>query len=514
MIYAFCSDEAFAGTSGSNMQSYNTLNNHLFGVADDELVNYFVTPTVIIDPRSKTGINNRLALNPFGVAAAGRMMLHFDNTREIESAGIINTENVPSIDTTMMSIEEQQALDELTSENGETMLNSLFNIIEYCFLQHGGNNTLLSTSDMNNFLNGSNDYSGYINNTLSVSEATIKCNTVRLKTGVYTAETDLHFRKYISFGYRVSLRDGNFYDLYFKIWMSCDAFKSDYPISSIVKVVFPCSPEKLFTMDFDNKIAAIIQSVNYITGDISNPQIAAEIAETDHSGLTTYTSKYMNNSVATFYRMPFIILYKGAAPSSASMRVYTRNMLQLALPSVTVAQWKAILPDLFVDASYYLVPMFNMRQTISLGDNVRKTVDKNIINYTYIQNKITELFPNRTFASISENASMLMAAGSGLYIFAFPAEGNDEDHKDLYAEHPTYLNVDATTDNWDNMTEITKEFNANLATIIKMAQGDSSLGGNVSYTSASLEGKEYYVFVINSIEFHVMKIGSFNSIGD
>ena len=155
--------------------------------------------------------------------------------------------------------------------------------------------------------------------------------------------------------------------------------------------------------------------------------------------------------------------------------------------------------------------MFHRRQVINT-DGVERTVDMNIINYSDIQDHIVRLFPNRTFEDISENSSLLMAAGSGLYIFAFPAEGNDEDHKHLSAEHPTYINVDATSDKWDNMTEITKEFNANLATIIKMAQGDSSIGSEISYTSASLEGKEYFVFVVNSIEFHVMKIGSFNNV--
>lgn len=517
MIYAFCSDEAFAGTSSSAMQSYDKLNDLSFGVIDDNIINYFVTPTVIIDPRSKSGTNTRLSLAPFGNRAAGRMILHFDNTRTVPSAGTINAENVPSIDTTLVSPDDQAALDALTANTqaGTSMLTSLFNIIECCFLYHSSAISLPTATELNSILTGSVDtYSGYVGGSVSVSEAVINCNKVRLVNGIYTAQDNLPFRKYVSFKYRVSLTDGTTKDLDLKVWMASDSFKTDYPISSIVKVVFPCEPAKLLTMDFDNKIAAIVQSVNYITGDVTNPQLAAEIAAEDHSGMTTYTSKYMNNSIATYYRMPFIILYKGASPSSAAMRVYTRNMLQIAVPSVTIDQWKAILPDLFVDASYFLVPMFNMRQVISTSDSTSKTVDKNIISYSYIQDKITRLFPNRAFSELSGNASLLIAAGSGLYIFAFPAEGNDEAHQDLYAEHPTYINVDATSDSWENMTEITKEFNANLATIIKMAQGDSSIGAEINYTSASLEGKEYFVFVVNSIEFHVMKIGSFNAVED
>lgn len=514
MIYAFCSDEAFAGTSSSAMQSYDKLNDLSFGVIDDNLINYFVTPTVIIDPRSKSGVNTRLSLTPFSNRAAGRMMLHFDNTRTVPSAGMINSENIPTIDTTLVTPDDQAAIDALTANTtaGETMLKSLFNIIECCFLYHLNATTVPTASDLNAILTSSTDsYSGYVGGSVAVSESVINCNKIRLVNGIYTSQNNLPFRKYVSFRYKVTLTDGNTKDLDLKIWMSNEAFKHDYPISSIVKVVFPCEPSKLLTMDFDNKIAAIVQSVNYITGDVTNPQLAAEIAAEDHSGMTTYTSKYMNNSIATYYRMPFIILYKGASPSSAAMRVYTRNMLQLAVPSVTIAQWKAILPDLFVDASYFLIPMFHRRQVINT-DGVERTVDMNIINYSDIQDNIVRLFPNRTFEDISENSSLLMAAGSGLYIFAFPAEGNDEDHKHLSAEHPTYINVDATSDKWENMTEITKEFNANLATIIKMAQGDSSIGSEISYTSASLEGKEYFVFVVNSIEFHVMKIGSFNNV--
>lgn len=90
--------------------------------------------------------------------------------------------------------------------------------------------------------------------------------------------------------------------------------------------------------------------------------------------------------------MPFTVLYKGCAPSSAAMRDYIREEL-LALGLATEEVWKGVLPDLFVDGGFYLIPFYINR--VSLTDGY--VIDKNIIGYNQMIQKMAQLFPEHGY---------------------------------------------------------------------------------------------------------------------
>ena len=490
MIYAFCSDGAFAGVGGGSMLSYPDIGKSKLGVLNDQMINYFLNPTSLFDPRSVSQNNKRLACTPFGRQAYGRMALQFDNTR------VGDGNDYTHIRPVYVDEADARGIDAIGTD--ETTRTYLFNIIEYCFLQHTSTSTLPSAEQLDSAMTAEKaSFGGYVAGSIQVSAGTTTSD-IRLAdsalAGYKMYGTEVPFYQYIQFQFQVGSDI-----LTFKIWLGMEAFLTDYPLSILVKVVWPCDPARLLDMDFANTVAAIVESSGF-----KDEQLQQAIKSEDHSGLATYVSRYVNSSLATYYRMPFTVLYKGCAPSSAAMRDYIREEL-LGLGLATEEEWKAVLPDLFVDGGFYLVPCYINRVELTDG----YVIDKNIISYNQIIQKMAQLFPNTDIEWIRKNGSLLMAAGSGLYIYAFPLLDNPENMINLGSIHPTYQNVDATSGMyWDTMTEETQSFNMDLALAMKVALGLQSNDNNL-FTEETLEQKNYLAFISNFVEYHLLKQESY-----
>lgn len=490
MIYAFCSDGSFAGVGGGSMLSYPDIGKSKLGVLNDQMINYFLNPTSLFDPRSVSQNNKRLVCTPFGRQASGRMTLQFDNTRKGDGNDYTHVRPAYLDET------DAEGIDLISKD--ETIRTYLFNVIEYCFLQHTSTSTLPSAEQLDSAMkNELASFTGYVPGSIQVSAGTTNSD-IRLSdtslSGYKMYGTEVPFYQAIQFQFKVGTAT-----LTFKIWLGMEAFLTDYPLSVLVKVVWPCDPARLLDMDFANTVAAIVESSGY-----KDEQLQQAIKSEDHSGLATYVSRYVNSSLATYYRMPFTVLYKGCAPSSAAMREYIREEL-LALDLATEEVWKGVLPDLFVDGGFYLVPFYINRVTLTDG----YVIDKNIIGYDQMIQKMTQLFPNIDVDWIRNNGSLLMAAGSGLYIYAFPLLDNGDTLRNLGTIHPTYQNIDANSGTyWDLMTEETQSFNMDLALAMKVALGLQSNDNNL-FTEETMEQKNYLAFISNFIEFHLLKQESY-----
>ena len=492
MIYAFCSDGSFAGVGGGALISHTAIGKSKLGVLNDQMVNYFLNPTTLVDPRSVSPTNNkRLVCTPFGRQADGRMFLQFDNTRKGDGNDYSNIRPVYLEET------DAEGIDAISQD--AAVRTFLFNIIEYCFLQHTSTTTLPSAEQLNSTLSGeAASFTGYVKDSLKVSAGTTNSD-IRLNdnslTGYQMFGQEVPFYQSIQFDFKVS----STITLTFKIWLGMDAFLTDYPLSVLVKVVWPCGPARLLDMGFANTVSAVVESSGY-----KDEQLQKAIKEEDHSGLATYVSRYVNSSLATYYRMPFTVLYKGCAPSSAMMRDYIREEL-LGLPLATEEKWKQVLPDLFVDGGFYLIPFYINRVTLTDG----YVIDKNIVSYDRMIQKLIQLFPNMESDWMRTNGSLLMAAGSGLYIFAFPLKENGDALLNLGNIHPTYQNIDANSGiYWDLMTEETQSFNIDLALAMKVALGLQSNDNNL-FTEEVLEQKNYLAFISNFVEYHLLKEDSY-----
>ena len=355
MIYAFCSDSSFEGLTGGAIVSHNDTNSSGLGVFTDELVNYFLTPSALVDNRNIGSVNSRITFADLG-QANGIMKLQFDNTRTADSADYTHIRpaylddevDVPAIDAIATSQE---------------LKTQIFNIIEYAFLSHGTNGVPLSAEALDSAFKGEvSTFGNYVPGSLKVSTGTTE-SVINTSTGV--SSTTYHFLNSIEFEFQ-AIRGVS---VGFKIWLNQEAFLDEYPKTTLMKVVWPCEPTKLLDMNYTNTIETLVKTSSY-----KDEQLAPSIKDEDHSGLATYITRYVNNSVATYYHMPFTVLYKGNTPSSSAMREYiAAELLDLNIASETV--WKQVLPDLFVVAGFYIVPMYNNR--VEYGGMY--TINKSII---------------------------------------------------------------------------------------------------------------------------------------
>lgn len=503
MIYAFLTDEAFLPLNLSTISKYSDLQKNNLGVTDDNLVNYFNDPSVLIDPRfSSTGINNRLSLgSPTSSKAIGRILLNFDSVFLNDSANNIDAIIPTSTDTTeALNIKRD-------------ILTRLFNVIEYIYMSHDGK-AVLTTNQIDTILiNEVGSYNGYVAGSLRLS-STVTESTYRNTASI--GET-FHFYDSYQFTFRVGA-----VDVSFKIWLNPTLFKAEYPHSTIMQVVFPCEPLRMIHPDekdgdgitidqlaTQEKIGAVIKTSRY-----KDEQLKLAISQYDHSGLATYRTRYVYSSNIDFY-MDFSILYKGNAPSAAMMREAVRTALIATYDEnnnvvATEYIWSRVFPDLFIEAGFYLIPMYFNR--INYPASV--VIDRNIIDYKRILNVLAELFPNKTTNELSAKMELLQAAGSGLYIVALPVEENSEEYQSLLAQHPTYQNIAPVSggNNRDfaTMTVPTQVFNQRLSTCTKVALG---LVDNDEFTVDDVLGASYIYFVSNSIEYHMLTIEAASELG-
>ncbi len=519
MLYGFITDSAFVKINTGNLVPYTSLSAGL-GVMTDQMVNYFMIPTTMVDPRSSSMIgssNFRLQVSPFTSKLNGSIEIHFDEekryTLTTDSQFKVNVvyytrhevEGVVSFQAASVTVgaavpaktyyEMVDDLSQLVAST--TKLNKFFNIVERIYLSQDETIEQLNAI----LVADTNAFAGYVDGSVNFSSVVTASPVKYLSggdgNGVYSPSPLPTFKTWISFDY---ITPDTTEVITFKLWLDGSAFLADYEYSNIVKIVYPCDPARIITMDFDNRTAAIIASASY-----KAEQLAPFIKDEDHSGLETFTSRYTNNSVAGWYRLPFGILYKGRQPSFTQMRNAVRDDL-LAKDIASIQVWKQVLPDLFADAAFYLVPIYSNRLQLP-----ERYIDQNIINYDAILTKVQTLYPNVNITNIKTYGELLHASSAGLYIFAFPAIDNGEEFRSIKELHPTYQNIDAINNSGDadfeSMDELTQDFNQTLSTCMSVALG--TYHGTNPLTESSEDHKNYISFVSNYVEFHMLTQDSY-----
>lgn len=494
MIYAFVSDEAFSPFDAPKIVRFaETKTHNPVGVLTDRLFSYFNQPDSISDPRFTHTANNRLTLN--GTIAVGKTWLYYDK------------KYADSVIDNISALIYQQSDTSLQINARNDARRRLFNVIECIYLSRTTSGMPLTESALNTILVGeASSFSGYVANSLRTSVATTSSSYTN------TSSDNTEQAIYTSFTFSFALDTSI---VSFKIWLNSDVFMAEYPHTTIVKTVYPCEPMRmLHPMERDASNRTIENLVTYekigaviTTSKYKDTQLEASIRTYDHTGMLQYMTDYTHSDLGLTYRMAFAVLYQGAAPTASAMRDAIRDallaevLLNTDTPLATEATWLSIFPSLFVEASYYLFPMYFNR--INYPNSV--VIDRGIVNSTRIYNTVRAILPQMDAATISNQLELLRAPGSGLPIACVPLVDNTGVHISLIHEHPTYQPIDATgstVGNFGTMTSATQEFNVMLADCIKVALGLVPNGGR--YTTNLIDGREYLVFVNKAIEYHLL----------
>lgn len=537
-IYAFLDDTALHRRV-RGMKAHASANQGVCCI-DDQMVNYFVDPSTIVDARPAR-------LKPIGIASIeggtsvtdeqgaldGVMSLHFDGGK-IGDLDLSETR--------------------LTA----TELNYLFNIIEYAAYSQNEQGVLLSAATMNATINAQpgtyGDDSFYLLGSLRVSAESLDTDyDVRervvlsadnyssyqgkvfikagQKTGVeltalnreeyigkvgYVVNTDrieayAHgvadpinpvIRTWIEF--TVTLSGGQL--VTFHIFMGRDAFMADYPYSTITDIVYPCDPNLLLDLSTVTNVADMLsQSSSFINselmsiGSVGN-RTAGPIEAEDHSGLLRYPCIYNNATIGNGqgqYELYFGVMYKGVEPDSEEARIAIKNDL-LERTSTTDADWQDILPDLFAAATFILFPLWH-HTTINAG----REIPSKVYGVTMFPEIVKRFYPNYTEAQLKDYLEVLPNAVSPYLILAMPSMENREVYRRLRTIHPTYQAVANSSTDVDKQSTSTIKFAEKLNDTMGQLI-DSQNSGQQPAGAKAYNGVYCVSFVEDGISYYVV----------
>lgn len=278
-------------------------------------------------------------------------------------------------------------------------------------------------------------------------------------------------------------------------YIQCEYWVSHYPNTKIVGVSPPLSYTDLLTLPLTttnaNKLATATTTVglNYDT-------LAAEITAKAASGYRQYNVTVQDTANNATVLAPFLILYKGASPSQQEIR----DAIKGAVDSSGVgndAEWQDRIPELYIEATIYLIPLYDNVTTLS-----DMHLYPSIVGIANAVKKTGVLLPTLGTTYLSANIEIVPANYEKLMMVAIGAPAGDGTApKSLLEMHPTYQWTPSTDGTFQNMADVTQTFSLTLSTCLMVATGN---GTSDIYTVETDQGLKYVSFVSQQYEYCVI----------
>lgn len=435
-------------------------------VIDKKLLTYFNKEMIITDPRSSR-------LNLGGKVVKGTLSFHYDGNRH--------------------SVPNNPSKDDLFKYLTVDDLKAFFTIVEMVSLANGSSQDELNT----NLYDLGSIKSYYIKDSLKLARTVV--SSVIYDIDGLTPETQISLVTFFTVDIKFPDREIET----FKVYLDRETFLESYPYSTINNVILPCDPTYLLDPSrIDGTVDALVKAGSYSFKDL-DPSIIAD----DHTGLLTYTTKYYSRAgsgAMLVHYLPFGILYQGAKPPTLQMREAIRNELfKEGLASEEI--WESILPDIFVTASFYLIPIWDNQIRRPQG-----YIYPSVVPVKKIQDAITTLFPSMSQDFIKEHQELLTIGQSEIFITSIPDLLNEDSNYSILEIHPTYqyhLSQDGSA--FLNQDAVTRDFNIRLNRALAVAFG-TELHDEVITTT--LDGLTWHTFTSSRVEYNVLSKASYDAL--
>jgi len=444
MFHGFLSDEIFR--KSSTIERYEKLPE--VGYLGDQEKAYFYNLVTVTDPNTE---RNKIG----GNVVSGKMKFYYDQSKQNEN--------------------------NFFTTAGTEDLKRFFKIVEKIYLFNGTKEQLDLDLRVDTNLSGM-----YVTGTAFQSTTTVDGKVIvdTTKATVYTDTNTIEWDipKYTDFSINYQNEE-----IAFRIWLDREAFLDRYPLSTIIKVIYPIHPSKLLDPNaIDAPVTAIIESAGH-----SFPSIDTEVIRLDNSGLETYYTKYKISS-RTMLQLPFGILYKGNKPSSADIRKAIREDL---INYGDEDMWKALLPQLYITNIFYMIPIYD--NTTSRPD---KDMYPSIIKVNKVANTFSKLFTEMDKEYINTHQELMTAGQSEVFIVTLADELNDQ-FMSLLERFPTYQYHTSQDPAFSYQTEDTREFNIMLNRCLAVVHGETV---SEDITESTINDRRFMSFTCTDVECHVL----------
>lgn len=388
----------------------------------------------------------------------------------------INREMKLTIDYAKLNVAEQELMDSMSSAEQQ----SLFNIAEY--LTYGTISTDTQT-DINVELSSNPEYVGYKINSVKLSDDHV---IIYLYGGV-----NIHRFTPTSIEFQFIIGDKS---VDVKIWISKEAFKSEYPNTTIINVVPPMDLQTMLDPSgLSNPISSAILSKSW-TDTILQPEIVSR----DQSGMHLFDTRYIYNGET--YTVTFGLIYRGRIPDAMESRIFIAEYL-LNSGIGTRGLWEIILPDIFYHSAFALIPFYHNFSTMVNAD-----IYPSVIKATDLLDRINTVI-NKIPRASDPYRELMTAAYDKYFIGVAPADVNES--SSLLALYPTYRNFSTTDNGFSEMTSDTREFSIRLNQALSVAAGETNL---LTVNRVTMGGMVWINFVFNYGSFFLLTKASYNTL--
>lgn len=451
ILYGFLEDDALKLSTTLDLSASTDQG---YGVLTLEPANYLVNRGILGDSRtSRMTIVNH-------APARGGMRILFDQDR--------------------VDLDELKNMTDADSQ-------AIFNILERVYLQQD-----YTDENIEHILTTATSYSGYVAGTFSHGSTygtPIICDNTGNKTTIRVYDS-------LIFSYK-----SDTVEIFFHIWVGRKAFSEEYPFITITQVIPPYSPDKLVdptTFLATSNVDVLTNSATYIFARTN-----VETVVRDQNGIHTFKTKY-NISTTQDIEVTFALAYCGReAPSSLECRKAIRDYLTEAT-GVTDSVLEELFPDLFIEARYYIIPLWN--NVTELSD---RTIYPSIQSISKAMTAIKTIYPETSDDFIDNYAYLITNAQNTLFSVVIPDELNDAEHMNFYDEYPQYQNYSTMTDGWKYLPTATQEFAGKLIRCMAVLTGATT---STEFTKVVDGSLSYLTFTSNQAEFYVLEQQAFLSV--
>lgn len=416
------------------------------GFLDDLLVNYFHQIGTVRDPREERA-------NILGEHMKGEITILFDVDKMDKYNGPFVNPNVDD-------------------------LKSLFNIAEKIYLSQDR-----LEPELNNELMTEDDYKAYVANSLrrSTKYTDITPEGVRSKLRIFD---------FLEFTMKMKNEE-----VHFKLWLKSKSFAKDYPLTTICAIIPPCEPKYIIDPSgYKTVVEALVNSAEAVFTDVNE-----STAMTDHTGTLAYRTRWIISS-QNVQEVQFGVMYQGRQPTSLEVRKAIREYL-LDLSIAPDEIWESRLPDLFVTAEFYIVPMWE--NITYRPDNKYGYVYPAICNHNYMINETYRILPGFEVDWLENQTEVLTNPFNPMLMTAVPDPLNEIDKVSMLALLDTYQAFGPDDTNYLYQEVPARNFARYLAVVMSILYGDGahSLTGLIEN---EFFNRKFLSFVVDKIEYHVL----------
>lgn len=444
VVYGFIEDSIFWKKRTVDLEKSIDIG---LGYLDDIVINYFNKIGKVNDVRTER-------LDMQGEIPNGNLAVYFDVSKMADNGPFINVDD-EDVKNFMNLVEKIY----LTQNRTETELNNL----------------LISDDDIyRNY---------YVENTVHRSSNYTMITPFGMRS-------ELKVYDWIEFNMLINGSESKF-----KLWINNDAFKRNYPLTTVTAVIPPCEPKYLLDPTLqENAVTAIVNSSGSIFTNIDKGTTGV-----DHTGTLSYRTKWVVSS-QIIPEVQFGLMYQGAVPTSLEARKYIREYLY-SLGIAPESVWESRFPDLYITAQFFIIPIWD---NVTLRpDNKYGNVYPAIVSHEKLYKDTIRIMPSFEVDWIAKNMEVITNPFNPTICTVIADPLNELGHFSLRDILDTYQAYTPDDVNYDYQESNAKEFSRYFGKAMAILYGED-VSSIVGFGQNVFSDRRYLSFTSNKIEYHVL----------